>query len=112
MRGKSAAVITSTKTKTNGKTPPNTHKDIPRNQHHYRSFADTEAIYDYHTRKRDHSGLSSGSLDGEGILAHTDFDIDLSRIDPDNDEHFQEYCERRKKFEEQLKLFYEKTERQ
>ena len=79
------------------------------NSIHYRHFTDPVGIVDFHTKKRDHSSLECGVLDEDGILAHTDFDIDLSRIDADNDEFFSEYVARRTKFEEQLKLFYDKT---
>lgn len=81
------------------------------NQYHYRTLdADAVPIPDFHTKKRVHTGLAAGTLDDDGILAHTDFDIDLTRIDPDNDEHFAEYVKRRKTFEEQLKVLYDKTE--
>ena len=85
---------------------------VPHHPHstHYMHFRpDCAGVDDYHTRKRDHSALPQGVLDHEGILAHTDFDIDLSRCDADNDEHFAEYVERRIKFEEQLKILYENT---
>lgn len=85
---------------------------VPHHPHstHYMHFGpDCAGVDDYHTRKRDHSALPPGVLDHEGILAHTDFDIDLSRCDADNDEHFAEYVQRRIKFEEQLKILYENT---
>ena len=85
--------------------------NIHPNQYHYRSFdPSSPPIEDYHFKKRNHDGLEPGSLDDDGILAHTDFEIDLSRVDADNDEHFAEFCERRRKFEQHLKLLYEKTE--
>jgi len=77
---------------------------------HYRTFApDCVGIPDYHTRKRDHRSLEKGVLDSDGMLAHTDFDIDLTRVDADNDEFFEEYIQRRTVFEENLKAFYDKT---
>jgi hypothetical protein len=78
---------------------------------HYRDlFAPScEPILDFHTRRRDHRGLEEGVLDADGLLAHTDFDIDLSRTDADNDEHFAEYLARRETFEHHLKKLYERT---
>ena len=83
---------------------------IHANSAHYRSFAsDCVPIPDFHTRRRDHTNLEPGTLDDDGMLAHTDFDIDMTRVDLDNEEFFQEFLDRRTKFEENLKLFYDKT---
>jgi hypothetical protein len=80
------------------------------NSIHYRTFtSDCQGLTDFHTRVRDHSKLAPGVLDEDGILAHTDFDIDPSRCDADNEEHFQEFFERRRNFEVALKALYEKT---
>jgi len=90
--------------------PPPSQPVYHRNSQHYRSFSPSAVpIPDFHTKRRDHSGLEPGTLDEDGILAHTDFDIDLSRTNLDNDEYFAEFLQRRRVFEHHLNLLYERT---
>jgi nephrocystin-3 len=50
-------------------------------------------------------------LDENGYLFGTDFDIDSNLCDADNEQHWAQYLERRKKFDAQLKVLYGKMNR-